>query len=385
MLETLIICGAGIVSGKEIMALELGEGLVQRGRSVHFITSFWNNGDFSERLKRHELSVHILPIGFISATLTKRCLEMTLEQVRRWPGLLYGYSSLLRLLRPQKIIHTNWQHLLLLLPFVKPQRDLFWVHDLVPDLRQYRWVFGWLEHRLGAFICVSHATACSLRKIGIGEDKIRVIHNGLADPTSSTDFAFRPGDQFRIGIVGQVGPWKGHDNLLEAFALIARKHSKVELHIFGRTGSTYKSELTAKSAELSMAEKVIWHGFVPDTRDVYPNLDVCVIPSKAAESFGLVALEAGFFGLPSVVTRRGGLPEIIEHEVNGLVVEAERPAELAEALSRLITEPSLRQRLGANARRRAVEHFGRDRFLNEFMEVLNLEHPAKFTEVHEVV
>jgi len=385
MLETLVICGAGVVSGKEVMALELGEGLTQRGRSVHFITSFWSNGDFPERLKRHELPVHILPIGFISATLTKRYLEMTLEQVRRWPELLYGYSSLLRLLRPQKVIHTNWQHLLLLFPFVKPQRDLFWVHDLVPDLRQYRWVFGCLEHRLGAFICVSHAAAYSLRKIGIREDKIRVIHNGLPDPTSSTDFASRSGEQFRIGIVGQIGPWKGHDDLLEAFGLIACKHSKVELHVFGRGGSAYKSGLMTKSVELSVAEKVTWHDFVPDIRYIYPNLDVCVIPSKAAESFGLVALEAGFFGLPSIVTRRGGLPEIVEHEMNGLVVEAEKPAELAEALSRLIKDPSLRQRLGANARRRAVELFGRDRFLNEFMAVLNLEQPAKYTEVHELI
>jgi glycosyltransferase involved in cell wall biosynthesis len=384
MLETLIICGAGIVSGKEIMALELGEGLTRRGRSVHFITSFWNNGDFPNRLKQLQIPTYILPIGFISATVTKRNLEMTLEQVRHWPALLYGYRSLLRLLRPQKIIHMNWQHLLLLFPFLKPQRDLFWVHDLVPDLWQYRLVFGWLERRLGAFICVSHATACSLRKIGISEHKIRVIHNGLADPTRSTDFAFRSCEQFRIGIVGQVGPWKGHDNLLDAFALIARKHSKVELHIFGRGGSTYKRALTAKSAELSIDKKVTWHDFVPDTRDIYPNLDVCVVPTKAVEPFGLVALEAGFFSLPTVVTCRGGLPEIVEHEVNGLLVEAERPAELAAALSRLIDDPSLRQRLGANARRRAVEHFGRDRFLKEFMAVLNLEQP-KFTEVHELV
>jgi glycosyltransferase involved in cell wall biosynthesis len=112
---------------------------------------------------------------------------------------------------------------------------------------------------------------------------------------------------------------------------------------------------------------------------------VCAIPSKAEESFGLVALEAGFFGLPSVVTCRGGLPEIIEDELNGLVVEAERPGELAAALSRLIEDPPLRQRLGANARRRAVEHFGRDRFLNEFIAVLNVEQPAKFTELHELV
>jgi glycosyltransferase involved in cell wall biosynthesis len=385
MLETLIICGAGMVSGKEIMALELGEGLTQRGRSVHFITSFWNNGDFPNRLKQLQIPTHILPIGFISATLTKRCLEMTLEQVRRWPSLLWGYSSLVRRLRPQKVIHTNWHHLLLLLPLLRPERDLFWLHDLVPDLPQYRRVFGWLERRLGAFICVSQASACSLRKIGIDEAKIRVIQNGLTDPADSVDSRSPSHERLRIGIVGQVNPEKGHVDLLEACALLAREYSAPELHIFGKGNAVYKTELVQRSLDLGIVELVRWHEFVPDRREIYGNLDVCVMPSRATESFGLSALEAGFFGLPSVVTRRGGLPEIIEHEVNGLVVEAERPAELAEALSRLIKEPSLRQRLGANARRRAVEHFGRDRFLNEFMAVLKLEQPLKHTEVHELV
>jgi glycosyltransferase involved in cell wall biosynthesis len=77
--------------------------------------------------------------------------------------------------------------------------------------------------------------------------------------------------------------------------------------------------------------------------------------------------------LAAVVTRRGGLPEIIEHEVNGLVVEAEQPAEIADALSRLIEQPSLRRLLATNARRRAVEHFGRERFLGEFLGLLNME------------
>jgi len=385
MLETLIICGAGMVSGKEIMALELGEGLTQRGRSVHFITSFWNNGDFPNRLKQLQIPTHILPIGFISATLTKRCLEMTLEQVRRWPSLLWGYSSLVRRLRPQKVIHTNWHHLLLLLPFLRPERDLFWLHDLVPDLPRYRRVFGWLERRLGAFICVSQASAWSLRKIGIDEAKIRVIHNGLTDPADSVDPRSPSHERLRIGIVGQVNPEKGHADLLEACALLAREYSAPELHIFGNGNAVYKTELVRRSLGLGVVELVRWHEFVPDRREIYGNLDVCVMPSRTTESFGLSALEAGFFGLPSVVTRRGGLPEIIEHEVNGLVVEAEKPAELAEALSRLIKEPFLRQRLGANARRRAVEHFGRDRFLDEFMAVLKLEQPVKYTEGHGLV
>ena len=371
MPEILIVCGAGIVSGKEIMALELGQGLAQRGQHVSFIVSFWTNGDFRDRLQRCGLPACILPIGFISATLTKRNLDMTFEQVRRWPGLLWGYAQLLRRLRPQKIVHTNWHHLLLLLPFLRPERDLFWVHDLVPDLPQYRRVFGWFQRRLGLFVCVSNAAACSLQKIGISEAKIRVIRNGLADPASSMDSVTPPSEQFRIGIVGQVNPWKGHDDLLEAFALVTRKYCAAELHIFGKGGTEYRDELTRKAVDLGVAERVRWHDFVPDTRNIYPNLDVCVAPSKTTESFGLVVLEAGFFGLPAIVTRRGALPEIIEHEVNGLLVEAGRPAEIADALCRLIEQPALRRLLGINARQRAVERFGSDRFLGEFLELLN--------------
>lgn len=385
MLETLIICGAGIVSGKEIMALELGEGLTQRGRSVHFITSFWNNGDFPNRLKQLQIPTHILPIGFISATLTKRNLEMTLEQVRRWPSLLWDYSDLVRRLRPQKVVHTNWHHLLLLLPFLRPERDLFWLHDVVPDLPQYRRVFRWLERRLGAFICVSQATACSLRKIGIDEGKIRVIYNGLTDPADSVDLRPPSSERLRFGIVGQVNACKGHADLLEACALLDREHSAMELHIFGSGNAVYKDELVRMSSGLGIETWVKWHDFVSDRRLIFSTFDVCVVPSRSQDPLPTTAIEAGFFGLPSVVTRRGGLPEIVEHEVNGLVVEAERPAELAAALARLIGDPPLRQRLGANARRRAVEHFGRDRFLNEFIAVLNLEQPAKCTEAHELV
>jgi len=310
---------------------------------------------------------------------------MTLEQVRRWPSLLLGYSSLVRRLRPQKVVHTNWHHLLLLLPLLRPERDLFWLHEVVPDLVRYRRVFGWLERRLGAFICVSQASACSLRKIGINEAKIRVIHNGLTDPADSLDPRSPSPERLRFGIVGQVNAWKGHADLLEACALLAREHSAPELHIFGNGNAVYKAELVRRSLDLGIQTRVKWHDYVSDRRLIYSSFDVCVVPSRSQDPLPTTAIEAGFFGLPSVVTRRGGLPEIVEHEVNGLVVEAERPAELAAALSRLIEDPSLRQRLGANARRQAVEHFGRDRFLNEFMAVLNLEEPAKYTEVHELV
>jgi len=77
-----------------------------------------------------------------------------------------------------------------------------------------------------------------------------------------------------------------------------------------------------------------------------------------------------FLRPPVIATRRGGLPEVVEHETNGLLVEAERPAELADAMCRLINDPQLRHRLAINARRCATERFGRESFLNEFLALL---------------
>lgn len=370
MARILIVCGAGYVSGKEIMALELGQALAQAGKSVSFVTSYWNNGDFASRLSRLQLPAHILHIGFISATLTKGCMRMTAEQIWRWPGLFWNYSRLLRTRKPDRVIHTNWHHLLLLLLFARPDRDVYWVHELMPDTVRYKRVFGWFERRLGCFVCVSDAVAQSLRKIGISDEKIRVIRNGLQDPAGAFERASVRNGAFRIGIVGQVGPWKGHGDLMEAFALVRDKHRDVELHIFGTGDRHYQTELSRRSVTLRVEDAVTWHGFVPDRRQIYDALDACVVPSRIEEPFGLAALEPLFFKLPVIAARRGGLPEIVEHEVNGLLVDAEIPGQIANALCRLIEQPQFRSRLADNARQLALKRFGRNRFLKDFLQVL---------------
>ena len=368
----LIVCGAGYVSGREVMALELAQGLARNGETVSFITSFWNDGDFLDRLQMASLPTQILHIGFISATLTAKCMRMTAEQMLYWPTLLCGYARVLRILRPRKVVHTNWHHMLLLLPFLQPDRDLYWLHEFVPNFPQYRRIFGWFSRRLNCFICVSHAVASSLRQLGIDESKIRVIHNGIKDPGSANPTR-RRATPFRIGIVGQVGAWKGLDDLLDAFAVVHRKHASCELHVFGKGEASYRGELERKSTGLGIANRVKWHEFVVDRQTIYSNLDLCVVPSRSQDPLPTSAIEAGFAGLPVIATRRGGLPEVVEHETNGLLVEAQRPAQLADAMCRLINDPQLWHRLARNARRWATERFGRERFLQEFLELLETE------------
>jgi glycosyltransferase involved in cell wall biosynthesis len=367
-----IICGAGIVSGKEIMATELAEALVASGNAVEIITSRWGNGDFGRRLEAQRIPVQRMWLGFISATLSLDCLRMTTHQVLHWPELMISYGRFLRRARPKRIIHTNWHHLLIVCPFLHPDRDLFWLHEVLPNKPQYRRVFRYLERRLKCFVCVSRAVASSVAIIGITPDKIRVIHNGIADPWPGEKGAAARSKVLRIGIIGQIGAWKGHEDLLEAFALIKKLPILAELHVFGQGSVEFERHLRLSAEVLGVAKRVIWHGFVSDRGAVFRSIDISAVPSRFDEPFGLTAVEAGFCGLPVVATRRGGLPEIIDDRVTGFLVEAQNPPQLAARLVELLQNEKLRKTMGEAARRRMNTHFSHARFKKEFFQLLDM-------------
>ncbi|MGD9657704.1 MAG: glycosyltransferase family 4 protein [Methylocystis sp.] len=364
-----IICGAGIVSGKEMMALELGDGLRAKGARVVYVTSLWGDGDFSRRLSGRAVPFYRMRLGFISASLGLDAIAMTADQFIRWPKLLYDYARFLRREKPRRIIHTNWHHVLVLWPFLKQGRDIYWAHEVLTDSPRQARFFRALARRIRCFVAVSEAASDGLRRIGLADAKISVIRNGLGDPTETLagPRASTGGD---IGIVGQIGAWKGHEDLLEAFALIAGRRRNARLHVFGPANGENLRRLDARAEEIGVARRIVWHGYVADRSKIYSLIDVCVIPSHVDESFGLTALESAFFGLPAVATRKGALPEIVVDGVTGFLVDARSPAQLADRLDQLLASPELRRQMGAAARERATRHFSRERFVNEFSRLL---------------
>ena len=370
-MKIVIVAGGGVIFGKETIALELGEGLRASGVDVSFVSSLWRgDGAFGKRLQQLGIPAHFMRLGFISATLRLDCMWWTLDQLRHWPGLLLDFRRFLRREQPPHIIHTNWHHLLLLLPLLDARRDVFWLHESVPDKPQYRRVFGWLARRLRCFVPVSYAVAETLRQIGIPEAKIQVIHNGYADPVPSG--GGRPAHAgVRVGIAGQMNAYKGHEDLVEAFARVAAKHPAAELHIFGRGQPAFEAELKRRVERLGIAARVVWRGYVPERVTIYQEADILVVPSRGVDALPGVAVEAAFFSLPVVATNRGGLPEIIEDGVTGFLVEAQKPEALAARLDQLLTSPTLRASMGAAARRRVETHFSRERFVTDITRLLN--------------
>jgi glycosyltransferase involved in cell wall biosynthesis len=366
-----IVCGAGIVSGKEIMALELGRGLSEAGAEVHFVTSRWGSGEFVNRTQAIGIPTCRLWLGFISATLRLNTVWMTADQLLRWPSLWVGYRRFLKDVRPDKIIHTNWHHALLLWPSLRPNRDIYWLHELMPNKSRYRRLFQRLSKRLGCFVAVSHAAGKSLSDLGVPSDKIRVIHNGITDPARDDRQSRNTGTAI-IGIVGQIGAWKGHEDLLQAFQVVLQTRPDVRLHIFGKGAPDYEAFLRRRTADLGVEHNVVWRGFVEDIAEVYREMDLLAIPSRCEEPFGLTAVEAGFFGIPVVAVRRGGLPEVVKDGVTGYLFKAGNVGQLTDSLINLISNPALRCEMGQNGRNRAQSLFSRDRFVRDFAAVLEI-------------
>jgi glycosyltransferase involved in cell wall biosynthesis len=364
----LIVCGAGIVSGKEIISLHLARGLRDTGWNPEFVTSSWSDGEFVRRLEQDGFNYQRLRLGFISATLRLDPLLMTLDQLRFWPALAYRYTRLIKATAPDAVIHTNWHHALLLAPFLKPHRDLFWVHECFPNTPRYRRVMQTIAKRVGRIVCVSRAAGRAVVALGIPKAQVAVIHNGL--PRLDTIPA--PGGQstVRLGIVGQIGPWKGHDDLIDALALLSREGVQTTLRIFGKGNREYVASLKRKVSDLQLDDKVQWCGFVNSQLGIYSDLDICVIPTRIEEPLATSALEASGFARPVVCSVRGGLPEIIDDGVTGFAVDAQQPELLAKTIKSLACDPTLIKTMGEAGRNRILTQFSLERFIAQFARVI---------------
>jgi glycosyltransferase involved in cell wall biosynthesis len=177
----------------------------------------------------------------------------------------------------------------------------------------------------------------------------------------------------RVGLVATYANWKGHDVFLDA---LARVPSVVRGYVVGgpiyaTAGSQFtRDELERRAAANGLTGRVGFVPFRPDPADVYRMLDVAVHASTRPEPFGLTIAEAMSCGKPVVVAAAGGAAELFTDGVDGLGHAPGDAAGLAAAIARLAADPELRQRLGAAARRTAVERFGLARYGREIAAAL---------------
>jgi glycosyltransferase involved in cell wall biosynthesis len=168
-----------------------------------------------------------------------------------------------------------------------------------------------------------------------------------------------------------VAPWKGHDQLLEAFSMVLKRCPQATLHIFGRAENAFALELRRRSEEMHISKSIIWHGFVSDKHKIFPLVEVVAVPSITPDPLPTVAIEAAFFGKPVVAYAVGGLPEIVANNGTGLLVPPGDSAQLAAALMDLLQDPNRMHVLASRARSHAQENFSARAFGQHFRRILS--------------
>lgn len=183
-------------------------------------------------------------------------------------------------------------------------------------------------------------------------------------------------DTLTIGTVKTLARPYGIDVLIQAFALLrsnlrnrdAGLASRLRLLIVG--DGPQRAELVELIERLELVDTVTLAGAVPHSEVPFwlNKLHIYVAASRQ-ESFGVAVVEASACGIPVVVTDVGGLPEVVRDDVTGLIVPHENPGALADALSQLVLDCDLRQRLGLSGRAFVLKHFEWERCV-DIMETL---------------
>lgn len=166
--------------------------------------------------------------------------------------------------------------------------------------------------------------------------------------------------------MGRLGPEKGFDILLEAFARLAPGFPDWQLRIYGEGGE--RARLEALIDRLGLAGRAHLPGIVRRPGDFLAQADVFAVPSRY-EGFSMVLAEAMALGVPAVATACSGPAAIIRDGIDGLLVPPEDPAALAQALARLMLDGDERRCLGARAVE-VAERFSPERIVGQWQSLI---------------
>ena len=174
-------------------------------------------------------------------------------------------------------------------------------------------------------------------------------------------------EDFVVGNIGRLTPWKGQDVFLKALAEVKREAPDVKgLIVGGPTDSPFYKELLALTESLNLADNVYYTGFRDDIPQVLASVDVLAHSSCKPEPFATAAIEGMMAGRPVIVTNAGGMPEMVQHGVTGLLADINDPGAMAEAILFYYRDQDRAQRIAKAGQKRATTELSAQRHIDEF-------------------
>jgi glycosyltransferase involved in cell wall biosynthesis len=372
--------------GGQLQVLLTLRGQRARGHDAQLMAR--RDSPLAQRASREGLPVHYIPSRFLRVRAAL-CLREILDQ------------------QAFDIVHAHDPHALTAAWLAGAHRRACLVVSRRVAYPLSRGRIGLARYRAApCIIAVSQFVARSVNQSGVDARAVAVVYDGVEIPAETKVEERRAArarwnigeDEFLLGCVGYLLPEKGQEVLLRALPAIRREFPSCRL-IFAGDGPC-RGSLEALARELSVAEAVIFGGFIQDVAEVYRALDLFLLPSLA-EPLGTSLLAAMSYALPVVATASGGVPEVVVSGKNGILVSASQASTLeqvirlkksgtqteahasaeqqgvkfADAIRKVLSDPALAARLGKAARQTIIDHFSADvlveRTLEQYRKVLS--------------
>jgi glycosyltransferase involved in cell wall biosynthesis len=224
----------------------------------------------------------------------------------------------------------------------------------------WTWFSAW-KYRRGAdaYIAISQGVREVLMAGGVAPGRVAVAPSGIdlekfgavRDPGYLREEFHLRDDERVVGSVAALAPHKSLGDFLHAASAVRAARGDVRFFVVGE--GALRGELERRARELGLGEAVVFTGFRADALELIRLFDVFVM-SSYLEGLGTSIMDAQCLGIPVVATRAGGIPEIVEDGVSGLLVPPRDPPALAAAIARMLEDESLRRRCVREAQERAA-------------------------------
>ncbi len=347
--------------GLEIQMVKRAADAIRNGESSLFV------GRPGRRPERYALSLDV-PVE-------------TLEVRRDYIDLVAAYrlGKILRRAESDVCIVGESNHLSLAILAAKLSRThpaVIYYQQLHSSRKKKDPFHNWVYRNLDGAVVLTQKLKDSLtHRTILPKEKIRVIPYGIEvnafDPEKHNKKQNRrqfdlPEDRFLVGLVGRIEESKGQDVAIEAFVKANLPDSTLVICGAPQT-QEYLEHLKRRTAELHLGESVRFLPFTTEIPALVNTFDLSLLPSRG-ETFGLVVIEAMAAGVPVIGTDAEGVPEIIRHEENGMLVTPGDIDALASAMRRLREDGGLRHKLGTRARQDTTDRYDYARQTEKFFE-----------------
>lgn len=230
-----------------------------------------------------------------------------------------------------------------------------------------KWWHVWLDRltspAVDKFISNSEAgRQATIQREGYAAERIAVVHSGVPcreiPRENRQEILHELGvfsDAFPVvGILANLREMKGHADVIEALPAILERFPSAVFLFAGRDDS--KGVIAEMARQRALDYAIRFLGYVEETPKLLAVMDIFLLPSHW-EGLPAAIVEAMHAELPIIATRVGGIPELVRHEEEALLIEPRNPCQIAEAVCRLASDRELAQRLAAAAKARARNEF----------------------------